>query len=195
MGQPIVGSNPTLSATPRHGPHARTPRHILRGTNSPVSVDSAEPTSAPDVQAATEVLLEVVPLVMRTIRREMRSAVAPALTVPQLRTLLFVRRHPNANLSAVAEHLGVALTSASGLVDRLVRHGLLDRRTDPDERRRVMIALTDAGADHVERASRSARAALAERLQALAARDLAAVESAMSVLRKAFTPPNTGSAR
>ena len=55
-------------------------------------------------------LLEVVPLVMRDIRTQMRSERTPDLTVPQFRTMLFIDRNMGASLSEVAEHIGITST-------------------------------------------------------------------------------------
>jgi DNA-binding MarR family transcriptional regulator len=49
-------------------------------------------------------LLDVVPLVTRSIRREIRQHRAEGLSVPQFRTLLFLRRNPGASLIDVADH-------------------------------------------------------------------------------------------
>ena len=96
-------------------------------------------------------VMEAVPAVMRRIRLAMRADVAgqPGTTVPQLRALLFVRRHPGCSLSAMAEHLGMTLPACSGLAERLVRAGLLERTTDPQERRRVQLRLTSDGMERV----------------------------------------------
>ena len=95
------------------------------------------------------------PLVMRLIRREMRAAASPAVTVPQLRALLFVNRNPDVNLSGLAEHLGIGLTGASGLVDRLVKQHLLSRESDPKERRRIQLTVTAQGKARLDEASHS----------------------------------------
>jgi DNA-binding MarR family transcriptional regulator len=99
--------------------------------------------STPDEVA--NAVLEIVPGVMRAIRRQMRSGRAPGLSVPQFRILLFARRSPGCNLSAAAEHLGISLPAASQLVERLVRAGLLDRSVRPHERRHVELRVTPAG--------------------------------------------------
>ena len=69
-------------------------------------------------ESASE-LLEVVPIVMRDIRSEMRSRSSPYLTVPQFRTLAFVSRHEGSSLLDVAIFMGLTPPSASGLVDVL----------------------------------------------------------------------------
>ena len=124
---------------------------------------------------------------MRQIRQEMRAAAAPRLTVAQLRALLFVSRNPNANLSALAEHLGIGLTGASGLVDRLVRDGLLGRTMIPPKRRRIQLTVTRAGLERRDAAA-AARQAIASRLTDLQPDQLDAIRAAMNVLRDLFTP-------
>jgi len=52
-------------------------------------------------------VLEVVPVIMRYIRAQMRSHRGAGLSVPQLRTLLFVNRNEGAALGSLAEHLGL----------------------------------------------------------------------------------------
>jgi DNA-binding MarR family transcriptional regulator len=131
-------------------------------------------------------VVDVVPLVMRAIRREMRAAASPALTVPQLRTLIFVKRNPDVNLSALAEHLGIGLTGASGLVDRMVKQRLLVRETDPNERRRIQLTVTPAGHARLDAAVYSTRAAMAQHLDSLDPDEAAIVESAMAILRAQF---------
>jgi DNA-binding MarR family transcriptional regulator len=150
------------------------------------------PTSA---ETCAEQVLEVVPLVMRQIRTEMRSAAAPALTVLQLRALLFVRRNPDSSISALAEHHGVGLTTASALADRLVRQGLLDRQPAPHERRRLMLRLTPLGAKRLDAAVARTSRAVAGALGARTPDELAHIEAAMRALQEAFSASASDGAR
>ena len=45
----------------------------------------------------------------------------------------------------VARRLEVSTAAATGIVDRLVAHGHVERRPDQDDRRRTQLVLTDAG--------------------------------------------------
>jgi DNA-binding MarR family transcriptional regulator len=73
------------------------------------------------------------------------------VTMSQAKCLYAVSLRPGIGMSALAEQLHVGLSSASGLVDRLVEHGYLERREDPYDRRQQQVLLTEAGADVVER--------------------------------------------
>jgi DNA-binding MarR family transcriptional regulator len=127
-------------------------------------------------------LLEVVPRTTRRIRRQMRAHGAPGLTVAQLRAMIYVRRRPGAGLSALAEHLGMSLPASSALVQRLVVAGLLDRASDPTERRRVRIELTPSGVDHLARAQAAVRGWLAGELATLTTDEQILLERALGLL-------------
>ena len=47
--------------------------------------------------------------------------------------------------TAIAERLLVTTASVTSLLDTLERRGLLERTADPDDRRRLLVALTEAG--------------------------------------------------
>ena len=73
------------------------------------------------------------------------------VTMSQAKCLYVVSLRPGIGMSALAEQLDIGLSSASGLVDRLVEHGYLERHEDPADRRQQQVLLTPAGAAVVER--------------------------------------------
>jgi DNA-binding MarR family transcriptional regulator len=52
--------------------------------------------------------------------------------------------------TTIAQRLLVTTASITSLLDTLERRGLVERRPDPDDRRRVVVALTDAGQQAVD---------------------------------------------
>jgi len=98
--------------------------------------------------------------------------------------LALLRRQPGASLSDVAEHLGVTKPTSSVLIGRLVSRGLVERRTDPDERRRVLLTLTAQGSSLLDAARGSAVEAFALVLQRLSAEDVQALGRGLSILEK-----------
>jgi DNA-binding MarR family transcriptional regulator len=128
-------------------------------------------------------ILETIPPAMRAIREQMRSGRAASLSVAQFRLLLFVRRNPGTSLSPVAEHLGTTLPSASQLVERLVRAGLVTRAQHPEERRRVELRLTDAGDATLAECDARTRSWLCDRLSGLDETELDRLASALRELR------------
>lgn len=69
----------------------------------------------------------------------------PRLPARQLLALRTIRRRPELNLTALAEHLGVGLPTASRLCDRLEAAGLLERTVQPRNRREVQLVVTAYG--------------------------------------------------
>lgn len=131
-------------------------------------------------------ILDVVPLVMRTIRAEMRSHRAADLSVPQFRALVFLARVDGASLSDVAAHLGLTAATTSVMIDGLVERGQVIRQVHPEDRRRITLGLTASGQAAMAAALQTTRARLAERLTALPDAERLAVVEAMQVLRSVF---------
>ena len=131
-------------------------------------------------------VLETVPLVMRTVRAEMRRRCAADLSVPQFRTLNFLGHQAGASLSEVAEHIGLKLPSISVLVDGLVERRLVSRTPCATDRRRITLTLTARGQSVLEATHAATQAALAGKLAALSAQDRLTVAQAMQALRSIF---------
>jgi DNA-binding MarR family transcriptional regulator len=114
----------------------------------------------------------------------MRGATEEKLSVPQFRVLAFLGRHQGASLSAVSEHLGVRDATASAMVDRLVKRGLVGRDTHPLERRRLELRLTRSGHSLLATARGRARAYLAKSLAKAKPADLKALARGLDLLRR-----------
>jgi DNA-binding MarR family transcriptional regulator len=143
-------------------------------------------TNAPvDEEECAALLMDVVPLVMRSIRAEMRRHRAD-LSVPQFRTLAFLRKHEGASLSQVADHLGLMLPSVSKMVDGLVARGLLTRKDSSADRRYVALALTARGRSALASARKATQLHLAQILRALPQDERPSVVRAMEALRPVF---------
>ncbi len=131
-------------------------------------------------------LLDVVPVIMRDIRSEMRSRRSSDLTVPQFRTLAFVKRNKESSLSDVANHMGLTLPSTSRLVDGLIMHGLMTREDHPSDRRRIRLALTRRGLAVLDVSMQGTLEHLANKLSATGSNDREVIMKAMATLRSVF---------
>lgn len=139
------------------------------------------------VDECSREVLEVVPLVMRDIRNQLRKHGATEISVPQFRVLNFLSRSEGASLSKVAEYTGLTLPSMSALVDSLVAGGLVTRQTDPEDRRRMTLTLTEGGQAKLKSARASTASYLSQKLRQLSAADRVTVTKCMNVLRTVFT--------
>jgi DNA-binding MarR family transcriptional regulator len=136
-------------------------------------------------------VLDVVPLLMRTIRAELRQRRAADLSVPQYRAMLFVNRRPAASLSEVAEHLGLTPPSTSTLIDGLVERGLVLREACTSDRRRITLSLSAEGCAMVEATYRDTCSRLAEVFTDVPAAERELIVQALQALRRAFDPVQT----
>lgn len=81
---------------------------------------------------------------------EAAAAADNALNALDAQVLLFVSEHPGCGLGDVARDLGVALTTMSSAVDRLVRKAMIERRRPEDNRRTIALTATAKGRRVVE---------------------------------------------
>jgi DNA-binding MarR family transcriptional regulator len=80
------------------------------------------------------------------------------LTMPQLKVLFRLNAQGPSKVGSLARALRVTLPTMTGILDRLVEHGLIRRDEDPGDRRVVISRLTDSGqelVDHLQAASRT----------------------------------------
>lgn len=67
------------------------------------------------------------------------------LTVVQLKAIYKLSAHPDIGLAELAEHLKLTNSTVSGVVERLVKHGLIEREQHPTDRRAIVMHVTPAG--------------------------------------------------
>lgn len=112
--------------------------------------------------------LELIRRVNRFIRAgDLDEATLGELTMAQVRVLFRLRNSGPLTSGALASGLGVTLPTVTSVADRLVHRGLVERRDDPEDRRRVILALTADGSTLVERIQQGRRARLAAAVNAL----------------------------
>jgi DNA-binding MarR family transcriptional regulator len=103
------------------------------------------------------------------------------LTMPQTRVLGFLYSGPK-RTGELARFLGSSLSAATTMVDRLVRRNLVERTTDPDDRRVVICRLSQAGVKAVEEFSKVRRLRLEKVSAVLSVEELEIVSRAMEIL-------------
>ncbi|ALC17409.1 transcriptional regulator, MarR family [Desulfuromonas soudanensis] len=89
------------------------------------------------------------------------------LTYNQYKTLLTIADREDCSLGDLARELGVAMSSASQMVERLVGQGVVHREQDAGNRRQLVIRLTPAGEALVAELQRGILAGYARILERL----------------------------
>jgi DNA-binding MarR family transcriptional regulator len=137
-------------------------------------------------ESCAAMVMDTIPLIMRFIRADMRAIGATTLSVPQFRTLAFLDRHPGSSLSDLAEHLGVTPATASVTIERLVQQGYVQREHHPQERRKIVLELTQAGNQHLQQARIQTRRQIASLLDPLTPEQVLQIEESLLLLKQVF---------
>ncbi|CAN5774799.1 hypothetical protein BH24CHL4_BH24CHL4_06600 [soil metagenome] len=96
-----------------------------------------------DDVAIIEESVELLPQIGKLIDTAIASDPAmDALTLTQAKAVSLLYHHGDQTVSGLAAGLAISLPSASGLIDRLVDRGLVERTQDAADRRRFSIGLT-----------------------------------------------------
>jgi DNA-binding MarR family transcriptional regulator len=108
------------------------------------------------------------------------------LTIAQLRVLLVLHTEGALRMSALASILSVALSTATGITDKLVSKGLVSRHADEQDRRLVIIELSETGRRIVNGIWESGRAQIQRLLEGLSDEQLPRAEELARMLLQNF---------
>jgi len=105
--------------------------------------------------------------------------------MPQAKLLYLLGAAGELHMSDLVARLGTSPATVSGLVDRLVDHGLAARRDDPTDRRQVLVELTPAGVDFLGRFRELNTRQLLELIEVLDDDGISLVRAALEALNVA----------
>ena len=104
------------------------------------------------------------------------------LTVAQLKSLVVIASEGSTSSSKLAQVLGVTPANITGIVDRLVEQGLVSRRKNPEDRRMLLIELTEKGDEFLRELRERGMNRLSEALSLMKLEDLKAFAQGLSAL-------------
>jgi DNA-binding MarR family transcriptional regulator len=149
--------------------------------------------SAPTARSAARDILNIVPLVMRTVAAQLRAA--GEMPAPAHFGLLMMLGRQSRTLSELAALQGVSLPTMSNSVATLVQRGWV-KRSPARDRRVVLLEVTPLGRATLERTGKAAEAHLAGILASLDMASRRKLQDGLMVLRQAFAdvpaPPKAG---
>jgi DNA-binding MarR family transcriptional regulator len=116
-----------------------------------------------EAEALESILLR---LIWQEHKRLGQALATYQLTVPQFYALRSIARHEaGCPMSRLAELTHQSSPTMTDIVDRLVKAGLVSRRQDEGDRRKVLVELTPAGQEHLERVRQVKRDGLRRALE------------------------------
>lgn len=148
------------------------------------SRSTARSTAAHGARECAAQLLDTVPAVMDSLRLAMRRHVGDELSVPQFRCLNHVSRHPGCSIGDIATFLGVTMPTASVMVDRLVRAGVIEGRAHASDRRRASLHLSRAGRAQLRQIRAEAQDDFTQALESCSPTQLSALSRSLDLLTR-----------
>jgi DNA-binding MarR family transcriptional regulator len=138
---------------------------------------SMPPNQRAEQRAATGIALYA--LVIEAVRRIPRT-----MSLTSLSTLSTLERTGPRRITDLAVIEGVTQPSMTTLVKVLERDGMVERRTDPNDGRVALVAVTKAGSDLVRARRRAGAEAFAQLIDKLSDEDAATLEAAIPALER-----------
>jgi len=111
-----------------------------------------------------------------------------ALTLAQLRALRVIGESRGCTMGALARALGISLSAATGLVDRLTKQGLVERVSDPKDRRLVHVRPSAKGRRAHQAFQREKKRRMMAALRGLSAKTLESIAASLVLLHGALSP-------
>ena len=124
------------------------------------------------------------PVLLHLSRYLRREAHAEGITGGQASLLAQIRKGSDVGVRDLAAREGVSAPAMTRYLDRMERADLVVRTRSPEDARRIRLALTPKGVRALRSIRRRRTAWLAERLEGLSARELAAVDAAIEPLAR-----------
>jgi DNA-binding MarR family transcriptional regulator len=187
-------SDPSESAGPFAGRRFRVSAHASVAAASAIGDTSVSTNYSENPKIAshrTDAAIERVLDALDAFQRVVAAQHAPeltelTLTFGQVKAIYLVASTGPMRMSDLAAQLGTAPSTASGLVDRLVQMGLLERSEDPTNRRQVLVRATPAALEQLDAMNELNR----DRLRQLLARftdpdDISIIERAFVLMTQA----------
>ena len=139
-------------------------------------------TRSPDALTTDQV--ERLRLVVLRLSRRIRTNSVDELTPSQQAVFASIAKNGPATIGRIAELEHVQPPSASKIVASLEARGLVERRSDPDDRRCSLIAATPSGLTYLDEVRAAGRSWLAAQLTELDGADVGALAAALPALEQ-----------
>lgn len=154
-------------------------------------------TSGDAEERLDEVIADLHQVLLASSRRLRARAATDAVSVAQFAVLAYLRREGEATPGRLAEFERVSPPVMTRMIGRLEADGLIARRQDPQDRRQILLALTESGREVVAEGRRARSTWLRERISHLSTDELEALDQSVRTLRSVLlespsdTPTNS----
>ncbi len=149
------------------------------------SASRSQPGTAPEAPDVLTVASQLRPVLMRLYRYLRNEAHELGVTSTQASLLAAIQRSPGIGLGELADQEHMSAPTLVCHIDKLEAAGFVERsRNNPNDRRRVVLSITEIGGQVLQTLRERRTAWLATRLETLAPDALAAIAVAIEPLQQ-----------
>lgn len=85
---------------------------------------------------------------MKILEHSCLNTLSSEITLPELQVIVFLGQTGPSKMSDIAAHMFTSLSNLTVIVDKLVKKGLAERCRSEEDRRVVIVKLTEKGKEH-----------------------------------------------
>jgi DNA-binding MarR family transcriptional regulator len=157
--------------------------HVMRS----IPEQKSPPDAGGDASTVEAILTEVGGWVGDLRCASMSRLVQSQVSISQLHVLWLLQHQGAMTMSRLAELLGVSLSNATGIIDRMETHGLIERVRVPDDRRLVLVQPAAAGRQALTETESTKREGMRAVIRRLSPAERPVVLEALRSLRRALS--------
>ena len=142
-------------------------RKVMLTTTVITEEISAETAPEQEQDVVSQILAQLAPLAALQRKAVAKAGCLRAISSTQLHVLFVLVSECAMPMGRLADSLGVSLPNVTGIVDRMVEHGYVERGRDTGDRRVVTVSASEAGRSAVEEIDMIRRRTIARVLERL----------------------------
>lgn len=119
--------------------------------------------------------------------RHVHDAAETDISMPQFFCTWILSKCGKQKMSELASNLSLSYASATNLINRLSESGLVNRYDDPEDRRVVMVELSDKGREITDSIRKRHVSEMKEKCEALSKNEIETLLNGMDILIKIIT--------
>jgi MarR family transcriptional regulator, organic hydroperoxide resistance regulator len=108
-----------------------------------------------------------------------------SLTIAQVKSLFYINNEGTINFRKLAAAMKVTPSNVTGIIDRLVEQELVSRTENPEDRRMLMLRLTEKGENLINNLRERRVSQMSSILSRMSKEDLEVIQKGFSILSKA----------
>jgi DNA-binding MarR family transcriptional regulator len=168
--------------------------HYMRSIpdpNAKSSLDAGADTPYPTKEGVSSATVEAILTEVASWVGELRCAsmsrlVQSQVSMSQMHVLWLLQHHGAMPMSKLAELMGVSVSNATGIIDRMETNRLIERVRVPDDRRLVLVQPAPEGRKAVSQTESTKRDGMRSVIRRLSAAERPVVLEALRSLRRAL---------